>query len=149
MKFGDKRASLLDMLVYSLKDQSFVVSNNSRICPDQNCKFQFKDTDLVYQPGSNDITLDGTIKVDTGDVTKINKFFSRLQPIEAREHNGVKTEIVQGTFRIGKEPVNGAEIEYNVNGTLESQKGGKILSLQGVQCNGINNDNTKTIDCNY
>ena len=57
---------------------------------------------------------------------------------------------VQGTFGVGKEPVNGAEIEYNVNGTLESQKGGKILSLQKVvQCNGINNDNSKTIDCNY
>jgi hypothetical protein len=75
MKFGGKQQGVLDMLIYSLKDQSFVVSNNSRICPDQNCKFQFKDTDLVYQPGSNDITLDGTIKVDTGDVTKIDKFF--------------------------------------------------------------------------
>jgi len=149
MKFGGKQQGVLDMLIYSLKDQRFVVSNNSRICPDQNCKFQFKDTDLVYQPSSNDITLDGTIKVNTGDVTKINKFFSRLQPTEAREQNGVKTETVQGTFGIGKEPVNGAEIEYNVNGTLESQKGGKILSLQGVQCNGINNNSTKTIDCNY
>jgi hypothetical protein len=55
MKFGDGRDSVLDMKIYNLKDQSFVVSNNSRICPDQNCKFQFKDTELVYQPGSNDI----------------------------------------------------------------------------------------------
>jgi len=137
------------MLIYSLKDQNFVVNNNNRICPDQNCKFEFKDTDLVYQPGSNDITLDGTMKVDTGDVTKINKFYSRLQPTEARDQNDVKTEIVQGTFGIGKEPVNSAEIEYNVNGTLESHKGEKILSLQGVECNGINNDDSKTIDCNY
>lgn len=45
--------------------------------------------------------------------------------------------------------INNAEIEYNVNGTLESHNGGKILSLQGVECNGINNDNSKTIDCNY
>ncbi len=60
-----------------------------------------------------------------------------------------KTEVVQGTFGVGQEPVNGAEFEYNVNGTLESQKGGKILSLQGVQCNGINNDVSMTIDCNY
>ena len=149
MKFGDKYEGPLDMVIYYLKDQSFVVSNNSRICPDHNCKFQFKDTDLVYQPGSNDITMDGTLKVDTGEVTKINKFYSRLQPTEAREQNGLKTEIVQGTFGVGKEPINGAEIEYNVNGTLESHKGEKTLSLQGVECNGINNDNTKTIDCNY
>ena len=53
MKFGDKEQGVLDMMTYSLKDQNFVVSNNSRICPDQNCKFEFKDTDLVYQPGSN------------------------------------------------------------------------------------------------
>jgi len=149
MKFSNKEQFFGDMLIYSLKDQNFIVNNNSRICPDHNCKFEFKDTKLVYQPGSNDITLDGTIKVDTGDVTKINKFFARLQPIEARELNGGKIETVEGTFRIGKEPVNEAQIVYNVNGTLESQKGGKILSLQGVQCNGNNNDNTKTIDCNY
>jgi hypothetical protein len=50
MKFGDKQNLGLGMLMYGLKDQNFVVSNNSRICPDQKCKFQFKDTDLVYQP---------------------------------------------------------------------------------------------------
>jgi hypothetical protein len=149
MKFGDKSEGVLDMLIYSLKDQNFAVSNNSRICPDQNCKFEFKDTDLVYQPGSNDITLDGTIKMKTGDVTKISKFSSRIHPTEAREHNGIKTEIVQGTFGVGEEPVNGAEIEYNVNGTLTSFKGEKTFYVEGVPCNGINNDNSKTIDCNY
>jgi hypothetical protein len=40
------------------------------------------------------------------------------------------TEIVQGTFGVGKEPVNGAEIEYNVNGTLMSLKGEKTLYVQ-------------------
>jgi len=73
MKFGDKQDLGLGMLMYSLKDQNFVV-NNSRICPDQNCKFQFKDTNLVYQPNSNDITMKGNLKVDTGEVTKITNF---------------------------------------------------------------------------
>ncbi len=145
----DLREVLSDFATYNLKDQNFVVSNNSRICPDQNCKFQFRDTTLAYQPGSNDITLDGTMKIDTGEVTKITKFSSRFQPTEAREQNGLKTEVVQGTFGVGKEPINSAEIEYNVNGTLESHGGQKTLSLQGVQCNGINNDNSKQIDCNY
>lgn len=149
MKFGDKQEGVLDMLIYSLKDQNFVVSNNSEICPDQNCKFEFKDTDMAYQPGSNRITLDGQMKVKTGDVTKINKFYADFSPIQESEQNGLKTEIVQGTFGFGQEPVNGAEIEYNVNGTLESEKGGKILSLQGIRCNGINNDDSKVIDCNY
>lgn len=108
---------------------------------------EFKDTDLVYQPGSNDITLDGTMKVDTGDVTKINKFSSRFHPTDAHEQNGLKTETVQGTFGVGKGDE--AEFEYNVNGTIESDKGEKTLSLQGVECNGINNDNSKAIDCNY
>ena len=63
---------------------------------------------------------------------KINEFFSRLQPTEAREQNGVKTETVQGTFGVGKEPVKGPGFVYNVNGTLESQKGEKTFSLQGV-----------------
>lgn len=147
MEFGNKEEGVLDMLIYTLKDQNFVVSNNSRICPAQNCEFEFKDTDLVYQPGSNRITMDGNMKVDTGDVTKISEISLDIQPVEASEEDGDKTEIVQGTFSVGM--INNAEIEYNVNGTLESQNGGKILSLQGVECNGINNDDSRTIDCNY
>jgi hypothetical protein len=47
MKFGGKTQGVLDMLVYTLKDESFVVSDNSRICPQQDCQFQFKDADLA------------------------------------------------------------------------------------------------------
>ena len=61
MEFGNKREGVVDMLIYALRDQSFVVSNNSRICPEQNCEFQFKDTGLVYQPGSNRSALDGLV----------------------------------------------------------------------------------------
>lgn len=100
-----------------------------------------------YQPGSNRITMDGNMKVKSGDVTKISEISLDIQPVGVREENGDKTEIVQGTFIVGM--INNAEIEYNVNGTLESHKGEKILSLQGVECNGINNDDSKTIDCNY
>jgi len=64
----------------------------------------------------------------------------------------VNLDAVEGTFKVGKEPINGAEIQYNVNGTIESLKGEKTLSLQGVQCNGYNNeilnDNSKEFDCN-
>ncbi len=142
MKFGKayRPFESLDFAIYNLKDQNFVVSNNSRICPDQNCKFQFKDTKLAYQPSSNDITLDGTMKVNTGDVTKINKFASTFHPIEAREQNGIKTETVVGTFGVGKTD-DANEFVYNVNGTIESDKGGKVLSLQGAQCSAV--------ECNY
>jgi hypothetical protein len=58
----------------------------------------------------------------TGDVTKVTKFYGDISPIQESEEGGVKTEIVQGTFGIGQEPVNGAEFEYNVNGTLESHE---------------------------
>ena len=134
MKFGKayRPFESLDFAIYNLKDQNFVVSDDSQICPEQNCEFQFKDTKLAYQPSSNDITLDGTMKVDTGDVTKIKKFDMTIHPTEARERNGIKTETVVGTFSVGEDP----GIVYNVNGTIESEKGGKTLSLQGVQCNG-------------
>ena len=149
MRFGDKEGPLFgDMLIYKLQDQNFVVSENSKICPDQNCKFEFKDTDLVYQPGSNDITLDGTMKVHTGDITKINKFSSRFHPTDAQELNGLKTETVQGYFGVGKDD-NADEFVYNVNGTIESHKGEKTLSLQGVECNGINNESPNAVECNY
>lgn len=115
MEFGNKEEGVLDMLIYTLKDQNFVVNNNSRICPAQNCEFEFKDTDLVYQPGSNRITMDGNMKVGIEDVTKISEISLDIQPVEASEEDGVKTEIVQGTFSVGM--INNAEIEYNVNGT--------------------------------
>ena len=145
MKFGKayRPFESLDFAIYNLKDQNFVVSDDSQICPEQNCEFQFKDTKLAYQPSSNDITItDGTMKVDTGDVTKIKKFNMTIHPTEARERNGIKTETVVGTFSVGEDP----GIVYNVNGTIESEKGGKTLSLQGVQCNGNYN---VPIGCNY
>jgi hypothetical protein len=148
MKFGDKENFFGDMPIYKLQDQNFVVSKNSRICPDQNCKFEFKDTDLVYQPVSNDITLDGTMKLDMGVSTKINKFDARIHPTEAREQDGQKTEIVEGYFGVGKDD-DADEFVYNVNGTIESHKGQKTLSLQGVECNGNNNESPDAVDCNY
>ncbi len=102
---------------------------------------------MTYQPGSNDITLAGNMKVNTGALTKIYKFEARFHPTEAREQNGLKIETVVGSYSVGS--VLGAGFEYNVNGTLESHKGEKTLSLQGVQCEGNNIDPSKKVYCNY
>lgn len=119
------------------------------MCPDENCKFEFKETDLTPQSGSNDITVSGVMRIDTGGVTKILNAFSRFQPVEERQENAKTIQTVEGTFRIGKEPINEAEYEYNINGTLVTSGKDKTLSLQGVQCNGLQDDPNKPIDCNY
>ena len=99
-------------------DYAFIVSNNSRLCPDENCKFEFKETDLTPQSGSNDITVSGVMRIDTGEVTKILNAYSRFQPVEERQENGKTIQTIEGTFGFGREPVNSAEFTYNVNGTL-------------------------------
>ena len=88
-----------------LKNYAFVVSNNSRICPEQNCKFEIEKTDLSPQIGTSGYGVGGTMKVDTGDVKKIFGIYSDFTPIEEREKNGQTIETVEGIFRIGKEPV--------------------------------------------
>ena len=134
---------------YGLKDYAFVVSNNSRICPEQNCKFEFEKTNLSPTSGVSGYAFSGTIKLDIGDVKKILGIYSDFRPTEEREVNKDIIEIVEGTLRIGKEPVNNAEYTYNVNGTLVTSGKDQILSLQGVQCNGLQDDPNKPIDCNY
>ena len=148
MKF-QQEDTILDLIFYHLKDYTFVVSNNNPLCDGQNCKFEFKETDLTPQSGSNDITVSGIMRIDTGEVTKILNVFLDFQPIEERKENGKTIQTVEGTFRIGKEPINEADYEYNINGTLVTSGKYKTLSLQGIRCNGLQDDPNKPIDCDY
>ncbi len=112
MKFQQEDIKDLNLSFYHLKDYAFVVSNNNPLCNDQNCKFEFKGIDLTPHSGSIDITVSGVMRIDTGEVTKILNAFSRFQPVEERQENGKTIQTLEGTFRIGKEPVNDAEYEY-------------------------------------
>jgi len=132
-----------------LKNYAFVVSNNSRICPEQNCTIEFEETNLSPTLGVSGYAVHGTIKLDFGDVKKIHGIYSWFQPTEERKVNKDIIETVEGNLRIGKEPVNNAEYTYNVNGTLVTTGKQQILSLQGVQCNGLGEDPDIPIDCNY
>lgn len=146
MKFDGEKSKFSNLVSYNLEDYAFVVSNNSRICPEHNCKFELEDVTL-YSKGDG---LQGTIKVDKGDVKKIFGIYSRFKATEEREEKGQTITTVEGTFRVGKEPVNNAEYQYNVNGTLATDGNDRILSLQGVQCTGVNlSDFTTPSDCNY
>ena len=90
------------------------------------------------------------MKIDKGDVKKILGIYSIFRPTEEREENGQKIETVEGTFRVGKEPVNEADYTYNMNGTLLTAGREKILSLQGIQCTAVSMTNISIIsDCNY
>jgi hypothetical protein len=80
------------------------------------------------------------MKVDTGDVKKIFGISSDFKRTEEREQNDQRIETVEGTFGIGKEPVNYPGFTYNINGTLVTDGKNKVLSLQGVQCNGLYDD---------
>ena len=84
--------------IYDLKNYAFVVSNNSRICPEQNCKFDIEETSLNPQPGTSRYGVSGTMKVDTGDVKKIFGIYSDFTPTEEREKNGQTIETVEGDF---------------------------------------------------
>ena len=100
--------------------------------------------------GIRDIGVSGTMKVNNGNTKKINGLYSSFRPTEEREENGQKIENVEGTFRIGKEPVNEAEYQYNINGTMVTDGKDRILSLQGIQCTGVSmTDLTIVSDCNY
>ncbi len=138
--------------IYNLKDSSFVVSKNSRFCINQNCKFEFTNTDLVYQTGSNDITVSGTMKIDNGEIKKILNIESRFQPLDEREENGKTVESITGTFGLGKEPINNAEFTYNINGTLVTDGKDKTWTIEGIKCNGVQADHfnpDQEIDCQY
>lgn len=133
--------------LYDLLDYTFVAGKNSEICPVQNCGFELEEMSLTTTEGYG---LIGTMKVDIGNVKKILGIYSDFKPTEEREEQGQKIETVEGTFRIGKEPINEAEYEYNVNGTIVTDGNERILSLQGINCTGLSlTDGNKPSDCNY
>ena len=145
MKFEQQENGLES---YNLKDFTLAVNNNSRMCPEQHCKFEFEETSL--NPTLPDYGINGMMKIDKGDVKKILGIYSSFRPTEEREENGQKIETVEGTFRVGKEPVNEADYTYNMNGTLLTAGREKILSLQGIQCTAVSMTNLSIIsDCNY
>jgi len=146
MKFKQNR---LIKEYYDLSDYTyFKISENSRICPNQNCKFEL-DKITLTPAGINGLGLGGIIKVDTGNVKKILNIYSDFQPREERVVNGEKIETIDGTFRLGKEPVNNAEFTYNINGTLLTNGKNKILTIEGIQCNGLQDNPDQEIDCQY
>jgi hypothetical protein len=113
---------------YQVSNFAIAISNSSKLCPTGNCEFDldggemFGDLDLVY--------LDGKLRVNTGDSTKISDLYADWQTVEEREQDGETVQIIEGELRLGD--INMPEYDSQINGTLVPDGIGFILELTGT-----------------
>lgn len=134
MSFKDTKNPYRDFQrFYDLKDYEINFGYNNPICPEENCSSEIvkSKTFLREHVEENQYDVEGTMKVDRGDVKKIYEFETTFQPFEEQKIDGQKVQNVRGTLTIGKQPVSEAEYRYSVNGTLATDGKIKTLSLDG------------------
>jgi hypothetical protein len=124
---------------YEANKFGFVASNNSQICPSNNCKYGIEDGQLsTFTNMSGRYIFEGKLKVTTveEDVnkSKFYKFAVYLDKTGEEERNGETLQILEGyssNIGLGKITFN-PEISYDItNATLEENKKNPILTIQG------------------
>ncbi len=106
---------------FDVKKFGLVVSNESKLCPSNNCTFKYAHDEFngFGLGGVTDRTLHGSLKITVDKKTKIFQVNSDLQVVGEEETSGNDTvELVEGNFDIGKDPYS-PDYSYSVNGTLK------------------------------
>ena len=132
------RANTFDKstVYHNVKNFKLSLSNDSNICPTNDCTFKFVNEDFqgFTTSGIGDRTLEGVLKVTSEGRTKLYNVNGALNLIE--EVNGpdgsVTKELLEGTLRFTQGDDYYGGDEYAVNGTLTGNGENKgDLSLEG------------------
>jgi hypothetical protein len=120
---------LADNGYYQVKKFGFVASNNSEICPSNNCKYTVENGQLRSNKVTGGYVFRGQIKVTTeeSDVKK-SKFYDfrvNLDKTGEEERNGETLQSLGGTFGLGQ------DITYDItNATLKVDDKNPIITIQ-------------------
>lgn len=122
-----KKSSLLTGW-YDIKKFSLAVSDDSQICPSNNCKFSVENGKIFSLADS--YRADGKLKVtvleDGTSKSTLYPLGVTLDKTAEEESHGQKIETLSGTFEVGP------HITYQVtNATLQVDKNSPVLTIQG------------------
>ena len=134
-----ERANMFDksQVYHNVKNFKVSLSNDSNLCPTNDCTFKFihkKDFEGFTKNGISDRSLDGTLKVTSQGKTQlynVNGDLNLIEEVNAPD-GSVTKEILEGTLRFSQGDDYFGGDEYSVNGTLTmTGKNSGDLSLEG------------------
>lgn len=115
---------------YQVSDFAIAISNSSELCPLSNCEFDLDGGEMSGEVTPGERALDGKLRVDTGDSTKIMDIYADWQTVEEREQDGKTVHVIEGELRLGD--LNKPEYDSQINGTLVPDGNNFILELTGT-----------------
>ena len=76
--------------------------------------------------------LDGKLRIETGDSTKIMDLYADLQTVEEHQEDGKTVRVIQGELRTSVGDFNKPNYQSLINGTLVPDGNDFILELIGT-----------------
>jgi hypothetical protein len=118
---------------YDVSDFAIAISNSSELCPTGNCEVDLDGGEMPNEISPEERQLQGKLRIETGESTKILNLLANWQTIEERQQDGETVQVIEGTLnaRRGDEVYSTPEYESTINGTLVPDGGGFILEAHG------------------
>jgi PsbP-like protein len=120
---------------YQVSDFAIATTNSSKLsrnlCPVSNCEFDL-DGEMSGEDTPAERALDGKLRIETGDSTKIMDLYANLQMIEERQQVGENVQVVQGELITSLGDINRPNYQSLINGTLVPDGDDFTLELIGT-----------------
>lgn len=119
---------------YQVSDFAIAISNSSELCPTGTCKFDLDGGEMTNEISPGERQLNGKLRIDTGDSTKIMNINANWQTVEEREQDGERVQVIEGTLNAGRgdDVYSTPEYQSQINGTLVPDSNGLILEIHGI-----------------
>ena len=116
---------------YQVSDFAIAISNSSKLCPVNNCVFDLAGGEMSGEVTPGERALDGKLRIETGDSTKIMDLYADLQTVEERQQDGENVQVIQGELITSLGDINRPNYQSLINGTLVPDGDGFTLELIG------------------
>ena len=106
---------------YQVSDFAIATTNSSKLssnlCPVSNCEYDLEG-EMSGEDTPAERALDGKLRIETGDSTKIMDLYANLQMVEERQQVGENVQVVQGELITSLGDINRPNYQSLINGTL-------------------------------
>jgi hypothetical protein len=120
---------------YQVSDFAIATTNSSKLssnlCPVSNCEFDL-DGEMSGEDTPAERALDGKLRIETGDSTKIMDLYANLQMVEELQQVGENVQVVQGELITSLGDINRPNYQSLINGTLVPDGDDFTLELVGT-----------------
>ena len=96
------------------------------------CVFDLDGGEMSGEVTPGERALDGKLRIETGDSTKIMDLYADLQTVEERQQDGENVQVIHGELITSLGDINRPNYQSLINGTLVPDGDGFTLELIGT-----------------